>query len=96
MEQRPYLSASDADLVLQARAGDGAAFAALVDRHRPLVISTTRKAMRCYDDAEDAAQEAFVLASCRLDDLHDPSKFPTWLYSIAVNVVRKWLRHRAL
>lgn len=96
MDPRPYLSASDADLVLQARAGDGSAFAALVDRHRPLVIATTRKALRSYDDAEDATQEAFVLASSRLDDLQDPSKFPTWVYSIAINVVRKWLRRRAL
>jgi RNA polymerase sigma factor (sigma-70 family) len=89
MEQRPHLSASDADLVQQARAGDGAAFATLV-------IATTRKALRSYDDAEDAAQEAFVQASSRLDDLLDPSKPPTWLYSIAVNVIRKCLRHGAL
>ena len=96
MDPRPYLSASDAELVLQARAGDGDAFSALVDRHRPLVVATTRMALRSYDDAEDATQEAFVLASHRLHDLQDPAKFPTWLYSIATNVVRKWLRFRAL
>ena len=46
--------------------------------------------------AEDATQESFVVAYRRLADLEDPQKFPSWLYSIALNVVRKWLRKRKL
>src|SRR5689334_17512298 len=53
---------SDADLVARARLGDSAAFGELVDRHRTAVYRATRAALTSHADAEDAAQEAFLVA----------------------------------
>jgi len=45
-------------------------------------------------DAEDIAQEAFVEAYFRLDTLHEPHKFGSWLHSIVSNTSVSWLRRR--
>ena len=96
MDETARLAESDATLVRAARSGDDHAFAVLVNRHRRLVFSMTLSVLKDQDDAEDATQESFVVAYRRLADLEDPQKFPSWLYSIALNVVRKWLRKRKL
>jgi RNA polymerase sigma-70 factor (ECF subfamily) len=53
---------SDDDLVARARQGDPAAFGTLVDRHRSAVYRAALAALGSHDEAEDAAQEAFLLA----------------------------------
>jgi len=87
---------TDSTLVGEARKGNEQAFAVLIDRHRSLVFGTTWAALQDYDDTEDATQESFVLAYRHLDDLKNPAKFSSWIYSIALNVARKWLGKRVL
>jgi DNA-directed RNA polymerase specialized sigma24 family protein len=48
---------TDAELVQAARAGDRGAFAALVDRHRPLLLALCRRALSDPLAAEDAAHD---------------------------------------
>ncbi len=74
---------NDADLVARAREGDHAAFGELVDRHRGAVYRAALAALRSPADAEDAAQDAFVLAHRRLASFRGESSFRTWLLSIA-------------
>jgi RNA polymerase sigma-70 factor, ECF subfamily len=74
---------SDADLVARARQGDSAAFGALVDRHRTAVYRAARAALHSHADAEDAAQDAFVVAFERLASFRGESSFKTWLLTIA-------------
>ena len=73
---------SDVDLVARARQGDAAAFGELVDRHRAAVYRTALAALRSPADAEDAAQDAFLLASRRLDSFRGDASFKTWLLTI--------------
>jgi RNA polymerase sigma-70 factor (ECF subfamily) len=47
-----------------------------------------------FDDAQDAAQEAFVHAYLHLAQLRDPSRFGPWLRRIAANVCQDALRQR--
>jgi RNA polymerase sigma factor (sigma-70 family) len=84
----------DATLVRRARRGDRAAFAALADRHYPLVVALCR---RVVGDtvAEDAAQEAVLVAMLRLDRLRRPDRFGPWVAGIGLNLCRLWLRDRA-
>jgi RNA polymerase sigma-70 factor, ECF subfamily len=73
---------SDADLVTRARQGDSAAFGELVDRHRAAVYRAALAALRSPADAEDAAQEAFLLAYQRLHSFRGEASFKTWLLTI--------------
>lgn len=80
----------DAGLLAAAASGDQDAFARLVDRHAPMVMAVCRR--HVGDDAEDAAQEAFVKAWRAAASFSGRSSVRTWLYRIAVNAARDRLR----
>ena len=74
---------SDGDLVARARQGDPAAFGELVDRHRAAVYRAAVAALGSHAEAEDAAQDAFLLAYRRLGSFRGDASFKTWLLTIA-------------
>lgn len=74
---------TDGDLVARARVGDHAAFGELVDRHRVAVYRASMAALGSHAEAEDAAQDAFVVAWRRLDSFRGEASFRTWLLTIA-------------
>ncbi|MEZ5291583.1 MAG: RNA polymerase sigma factor [Vicinamibacterales bacterium] len=80
-----------ADLVARARAGDAAAFGALVERHYRAVRRVAAAALPASPDCDDVVQEACVTAWQRLPDLADPEAFRPWLQRI---VWRKALDRR--
>jgi RNA polymerase sigma factor (sigma-70 family) len=80
---------------MAARAGDRAAFAALVARHRAAVVSACHRLLRDRQLAEDAYQEAVIAALVNLDRLRRPERFGAWLIGIALNTSRRWMRWRA-
>ena len=77
---------SDEELVARARDGDRSAFARLVDRHSISVFNLTLRIVGNREDAEEAAQDAFVRAYRNLGRFRGDARFSTWLYRIAVNV----------
>ena len=77
---------SDEELVARARDGDRSAFARLVDRHSVSVFNLTLRIVGNREDAEEAAQDAFVRAYRNLGRFRGDARFSTWLYRIAVNV----------
>ncbi len=82
-------------LVAAARRGERAALATLVARHRPMLVAVCRGALGDAELAEDAAQEAVLLALTSLDRLRRADRFGSWLAGIGLNVCRRWLRERA-
>jgi RNA polymerase sigma-70 factor (ECF subfamily) len=74
-----------------ARAGDQAAFGALVELHQQAVFRTALAALGDPADAEDVSQEAFVLAWQKLPGFRGDSTLKTWLLTI---VWRKALDRR--
>lgn len=76
-------SEMEAVWVERARRGDRRAFSQLVEVYQRPVYSITYRMLGSPEEAEDAAQEAFVRAYSNIDK-YDPSrKFSTWLFSIA-------------
>jgi RNA polymerase sigma-70 factor (ECF subfamily) len=73
---------SDAELVEAARRGDLASFGLLYERHYRLAVGVARGRLSDIHLAEDAAQEAFVIACRTLATLRDPRRFPEWLGTI--------------
>lgn len=78
---------SDDQLVLAAQAGDGAAFAQLVERYQDRVYNTCLRMCGNAADALDLTQTAFLRALQALPRFEVRSNFYTWLFRIAVNVV---------
>jgi RNA polymerase sigma-70 factor (ECF subfamily) len=77
---------TDADLVARAREGDPVAFGELVDRHRTAVYRAALSALGgSHAEAEDAAQEACLIAFRRLASFRGEASFKTWLLTIAWN-----------
>ena len=77
----------DEVLVVAAIIGDLQAFDQLVLRYRAAVARVVT-AIVGRDDAEDVAQDAWLLAFKALPSIEDPRKFAAWLAAIA--------RHRAM
>lgn len=86
----------DAILVQRAVQGCEEAFAALIGRHRRLVFGVAWSLLQDPDDAEDAAQETWVLAYRHLPELRDPAHFAAWICALARNTGYKWLGKRAI
>src|SRR3954451_18074847 len=82
---------TDSVLVRRARGGDREAFAALVRRHRPLLLRSCARLVG-EDGAADAAQDAVLTAMLSLDRLRQPSSFGPWLVGIGLNASRAQLR----
>jgi RNA polymerase sigma-70 factor, ECF subfamily len=84
---------SDAALVVRARAGDEEAFAQLVRRYQRAAYSLALGVLGRHEDAEDAAQEAFLVALERLDECRDIERFAGWFMTIvrtrSLNLVRR-------
>jgi RNA polymerase sigma-70 factor (ECF subfamily) len=76
----------DADLIKQARQGDGGAVRELYQRHAGRVYAVVKR-LAGHDDAlaEDWAQEAWVRAIRALPTFRGDARFSTWLHRIAVN-----------
>lgn len=87
----PRESAEVQTWIALARAGDQAAFGRLIDEYRRVVYRTALSALGQREDAEDATQEAFILAWRKLDGFRGDASFRTWLLTI---VWRKALDRR--
>lgn len=83
----PHLRA----LIEAARSGDQEAFGELVTLYQRVVFRTALAALGAREDAEDAAQDAFVMAWRKLSGFRGDSTFRTWLLTI---VWRKALDRR--
>jgi RNA polymerase sigma-70 factor, ECF subfamily len=81
-------------LVETARAGDRAAFDALVRSRMDAVYRTSLAILGDQADAADATQETFVSAWCHSSELRDPDLFDAWLGRINLNACRAQLRRR--
>lgn len=88
---------TDAELVQQAKAGDGSAFEQLVSRHERRVYSLALRILQQEHDAEDVTQQTFLSALEHLAGFREEASFGTWLTRIATHGALKILRkHRGL
>jgi RNA polymerase sigma-70 factor (ECF subfamily) len=78
----------EAELVVRAQRGDTAAFEELVRRHQGIAFRTAYLVAGSEEDAQDAAQEAFVKAHRALGRFRRGAPFRPWLLAIVANEAR--------
>jgi len=83
-------------LVQRAQRGDVEAFGKLVGSFQDAVFGAACAMVQNFHDAEEIAQEAFVLAYQELPRLREPEKFPGWLRRITMTACNRFLRSRKI
>ena len=76
---------SDEEAVSRVRGGDSDSYEILVSRHQGRLQRLARRVLRNEADAEDAVQEAHLLALQHLNQFAGRSTFVSWMSSITVN-----------
>jgi RNA polymerase sigma-70 factor (ECF subfamily) len=86
----------EAGLAARARAGDRDAFGTLVERYAGQARRVARAVLGDPDDADDAAQDAFLRALTKLDQFDATRPFGPWLLRIVANAAADRRRRRTV
>lgn len=86
----------DGELVRKARRGDERAFGQLVQKYGRAAYAVAYSVTGRHEDAEDAAQESFLVALERLEECRSPERFAGWLMTIVRNRSRNLVRRESL
>jgi RNA polymerase sigma-70 factor, ECF subfamily len=89
-------SATEAEAIRLAQAGDAAAFEHLYQIHGRRVYALCLRMVGNPSDAEDLMQEAFLQLFRKIGTFRGESAFSTWLHRMTVNVVLMRLRKKTL
>jgi RNA polymerase sigma-70 factor (ECF subfamily) len=84
----------DDALVARARAGELVALEELFNRYRNQVFSLAYRMTGNPSDAEDLCQEIFLQVMRKIGSFEGRSSFSTWLYRVAMNRSRDYLRRK--
>jgi RNA polymerase sigma-70 factor (ECF subfamily) len=86
--QDPAARAAELELVERLRAGDEAAFEALVQRHYGTMLAVARTYVKTRAVAEEVVQEAWLGVLKGIDRFEGRSSLRTWLMRILVNIAK--------
>ena len=86
----------DSELVLRARRGEELALSMLIERYQKSAYALALSVTGRHEDAEDAAQESFLVALDQLDECRDPERFAGWFMTIVRNRSRNLIRRESL
>ena len=71
-----------AQLVVRAQSGDRDAFGELFDRYRSAIVAGAMSRVRNADEADELAQDVFIQAMQKINQLRVPEAFGGWLRQI--------------
>ena len=83
------------EIARRVAAGDQDAFQLLMRRHNQIMYRTARSILKDDAEAEDAVQEAYLLAYRAMDKFRGDAKLSTWLVRIVVNEAIARMRKRS-
>lgn len=85
---------SEDELVARAQADDATAFREIFDRYYPMIHAFCYRSCLDQAQAQDLAQETFIKVARSLRTYRGDSSFKAWIYRIATNTTRDWLRQK--
>lgn len=86
--------ATDEELVARSMSGDAESFNQLILRWERPIYALAYRVIGRDEDARDVVQETFLRAFRALPGFKGQAKFSSWLYRIALNLCRDWIRRR--
>ncbi len=86
---------TDANLAASALRGDAESFSRLCEQHYPVLVAVAYSRLADRNLAEDAAQEALLVAYRDVARLKQPQQFAGWLTAICRNIATDMARTRA-
>ena len=87
---------SDIELIRRTLDGDDTAFTQLVRKYQKPVHALAWRKIGDFHIAEEITQDTFLKAYQKLSMLKEPQRFLSWLYVIATNHCKAWLRKKRL
>jgi RNA polymerase sigma-70 factor (ECF subfamily) len=85
-------SSSDEELVARSIGGDRDSFNQLIVRWERPIYALAYRTLGREEEARDICQETFLRAFRALPNFRGQAKFSSWLYRIALNLCRDWIR----
>jgi RNA polymerase sigma-70 factor (ECF subfamily) len=85
---------TDEELVARSRTGDMDSFNQLILRWERPIYALAYRVIGQEEDARDVAQETFLRAFRALPGFKGQAKFSSWIYRIALNLCRDWIRRK--
>jgi RNA polymerase sigma-70 factor (ECF subfamily) len=86
------MPSTDEELVARAMGGDLDSFNQLVIRWERPIYALAYRVIGREEDARDVCQETFLRAFRAINGFKGQAKFSSWLYRIALNLCRDWIR----
>ena len=88
------MTVTDEELVERSQQGDVESFNQLITRWERPIYALAYRVIGRDEDARDICQEAFLRAYRALPGFKRQAKFSSWLYRIALNLCRDWIRRQ--
>lgn len=88
------MALTDEELVARSIEGDQDSFNQLIVRWERPIYGLAYRVIGREEDARDVVQETFLRAFRALPGFKGQAKFSSWLYRIALNLCRDWIRRQ--
>jgi RNA polymerase sigma-70 factor, ECF subfamily len=88
------MTLTDDELVARSVGGDAESFNQLILRWERPIYALAYRVIGREEDARDVCQETFLRAFRALPGFKGQAKFSSWLYRIALNLCRDWIRRQ--
>src|SRR5512146_1305658 len=88
------MTSTDEELVARSIGGDSESFNELILRWERPIYALAYRTIGREEDARDVCQETFLRAFRALPGFRGQAKFSSWLYRIALNLCRDWVRRQ--
>ncbi len=88
----PSMTLTDEELVTRSVGGDADSFNQLVRRWERPIYALAYRTIGREEEARDVCQDTFLRAYRALPGFKGQAKFSSWLYRIALNLCRDWMR----
>lgn len=83
----------EVNLIIRAKQGEREAFDKLYEKYKRPILNYIYRFIGNLSSAEELTQESFVRAYINIHRFTPKAKFSSWIYKIAANLSKNYLRH---